>query len=695
MRDFFPFQQATRGNEESLAEMKRRVFLTFLTFLCAVTGLFAQDTGSAASKPPDKAAAYYHFSMGHLYSELASNYGNRGEYFNKAIEHYRQAIKADPTSTLLVEELADIYIQGGKIRDAVVETEEGLKQNPNDLNLRRLLGRLYTRLIGDTQQNRVNEEMLKRAIEQYAKIAEKDPKDTTTWVMLGRLQKVAQNSSESERAYKKALENDPDNEEALTGLAMVYADVGDTKSASELLKKVTDKNPSVRTLAALAATYEQLRDHASAAATLRKAIEMAPQNAEIKRGLAQNLFLSEKYDEALEIFEKLVGEDNRDAASWLRISQIQRQKRQWDKAREASKKAVEIDPGNVEIRYNEIGLLEAEGKPQEAIETLKGLLGASTRRNYSAGEKANRVILLERLGYLYRSAEQYDNAVDAFRQMLQLDEEQGPRASVHIIETYRLAREIPKAFEEAKAALQKHSKDRNVQAMYSYIAADSGKSAEAERVAKDLVKEKKDREAWLTLAQVYERTKNHGEMGKALDEAEKLSEDKEEKEGIYFMRGAMYEKMKKHDQAEAEFRKVLASNPNSSSALNYLGYMLADRNVRLTEAYDLIRKALDLDPQNGAYLDSLGWVYFRMNKLEEAADYLARAIEKTSRDPTVHDHLGDVFLQQGKLKEAISQWERSVKEWESTPASEHDPNEVAKVQKKLEKARVRLAKETK
>jgi tetratricopeptide (TPR) repeat protein len=681
------------GDEGKSAEMKRRIIHTFCVLLWVVPALMAQDT--ATPKTVDKAAAYYHFSMGHLYSELASQYGNRGEYFKKAIDHYRQAIKADPNSSLLVEELADLYIQGGRIRDAVLETEEGLKQNPNDLNLRRLLGRLYTRLIGDTQQNRINEEMLKRAIEQYAKITEKEPKDTASWVVLGRLHKVAQNSPESEKAYKKALENDPDSEEALTGLAMVYADVGDTKSASELLKKVTDKNPSVRTLAALAATYEQLRDHASAAATLRKALEMAPQNAEIKRGLAQNLFLSEKYDEALELFEKLAGEDGKDALSWLRISQIYRQKRDWNKAREASAKAVEIDPGNIEIRYNEIGLLEAEGKSQEAIDTLRGLLAVSSRKNYSAGEKANRVTLLERLGYLYRGVEQYSHALDAFRQMAQLDEEQSARASVHIIETHRLAREVAKAYEEAKAAVQKHPKDRNLLAMYGYVAADAGKSAEAERVARDLVKDNKDREAWLTLAQVYERTKNFSEMGKALDEAEKLSGDKEEKEGVYFMRGAMYEKMKKHDLAEAEFRKVLASNPNNSSASNYLGYMLADRNVRLAEAYDLIRKAVDLDPQNGAYLDSLGWVYFRMNKLTEAEEYLKRALEKTSRDPTVHDHLGDVYMQQGRLKDAISQWERSVKEWESVPASEHDPNELAKVQKKLERARVRLAKESK
>ena len=78
-----------------------------------------------------------------------------------------------------------------------------------------------------------------------------------------------------------------------------------------------------------------------------------------------------------------------------------------------------------------------------------------------------------------------------------------------------------------------------------------------------------------------------------------------------FRRGAMYERMKNFPAAEAEFRKVLAVNPDNDNALNYLGYMLADRNIRLDEARDMILKALSREPNSGAYLDSLGWVYFR------------------------------------------------------------------------------------
>src|SRR5260370_7279042 len=105
--------------------------------------------------------------------------------------------------------------------------------------------------------------------------------------------------------------------------------------------------------------------------------------------------------------------------------------------------------------------------------------------------------------------------------------------------------------------------------------------------------------------------------------------------------------------------------------------MLADRNVRLEEAQELIRKALEIDPDNGAYLDSLGWVYFRLNKLDEAERNLRQSIERINGDPTVYDHLGDVYLKQGKLKDAIAQWQLSLKEWEKSPQSTTDPAQLA------------------
>ncbi len=223
--------------------------------------------------------------------------------------------------------------------------------------------------------------------------------------------------------------------------------------------------------------------------------------------------------------------------------------------------------------------------------------------------------------------------------------------------------------------------------------ADLGKVDEASAEVKSLLGGDNDRETYITLAQIYEKGKRFADMGRALDEADKLAKADDDRETIWFMRGAMYEQMKEYPAAETEFRKVLKLNPDNASALNYLGYMLADHNERLDEAFKLVSKALEFEPDNGAYLDSLGWVYYRQGKLDEAVQYLQRSLEKTSRDPTIHEHLGDVYLKQNRLKDAISHWERALREWSSNPPADRDPKGIAEVQKKLESAKVRLAKE--
>jgi tetratricopeptide (TPR) repeat protein len=138
---------------------------------------------------------------------------------------------------------------------------------------------------------------------------------------------------------------------------------------------------------------------------------------------------------------------------------------------------------------------------------------------------------------------------------------------------------------------------------------------------------------------------------------------------------------------------VLSTEPQNAMALNYLGYMLADRGVKLDEALTLIKKAVALDPANGAYLDSLGWAYFKIGKYDQAEDNLSRASQHMGADPTVQDHLGDLYQKTGRLKLAAVHWERALTEWNKTVAAEVDSDDVAKVQKKLESAKVKLARE--
>jgi tetratricopeptide (TPR) repeat protein len=656
---------------------------------------FAQAPAETANAlDNNKAGAYYNFAMGRLYSELAGAYTNRNDYVSKAIQHYQEALKLDPSASIIFDELTDLYIQSNRLRDAVAQAEDMLKQNPDNLDARRMLGRIYYRMAVDSQAGKINDDYLKLAIEQYQKVTAKDAKDAESWVILGRLHGFENNSVDAEKAYNAAIEADPGNEDALTGLAMLYSDLGDTRRAIEKLKAVTDKSPSERTLALLARAYRDVHDYKSAAEALQRAVALAPDDTRLTGELAEDLFLSNQLDEALHLYQQLADDDPHNPLLPLRISEIYRVKRDFAKAHESLNQAKSLDPESLDVRIDEINLLEAEGKPNEAIASLKGLLDQTARKTYSPADAANRATLLDRFGVFYRNTGQYTQAVEAFRQIAPLEAQSAPRAAVQIIETYRLAKDFESARKEADAAVKKYPNDRMVQLTHASLLADLGKVDEAAAEVRALMKGPDDRDLELELAQIYEKGKRYADMGPLLDQAEKLSTSDDDKAGVHFMRGAMYERMKKYDGAEAEFRKVLELDPENAGAMNYLGYMLADRDVRLEEAYQLIKKAVDLDPENGAYLDSLGWVYYRQGKLNEAEGLLVQALDHIGQDPTVHDHLGDVYFKLGKTKDAITQWQASLKEFQAGSQSDSDPEEITSVGKKLESARVRLAKET-
>jgi tetratricopeptide (TPR) repeat protein len=660
----------------------------------AAAVILGASTFAAQAQTVDHASAYYHYSLGHMYADLASINGSP-DYIKKAIENYKLAIKEDPQTPMLGEELSELYIQTGRLREAQSDAEDALKANPNDINAHRMLGRIFTRQIGDSQEHRIDEAMLKKSIEEYKKITELDPKDVDSWLMLGRLYKVATSSVEAQNAYKKALEVDPDNEDALTGLAMVYADLGDSTAAADLLKKLAAKNPTPRSLQALAAAYEQMKEYALAAETLKRTLDLNPPNAaEIKRFMAADYRRAQMFKEALQVYQDLVKDEPSDAESYLRMSNIYTQLRDFAKAREAEDKARAIEPNNLDVRYNEVSILESEGKTTEALARLKEILDTTAKKNYSKEEKGNRIELLDRLWTLYRMNDQTEPAVETLRQIAEMDHERDSAVEALIIDTYRIGKDLTKARTEADMAVKRWPEDRTLRVAHATVLGDMGQTDAAAAELRKLLDGKNDREIYLDLAAyVYDRVRKFDEEGKALDAADKLSASKEDKEAVWFQRGAMYEKMKKVDLAEAEFRKILEINPESSATMNYLGYMLADRSVKLPEALALITKALDKEPNNGAYLDSLGWVYFKMNRLQEAEENLRQALIRTPRDGTVHDHMGDVLLKESKVREAIAQWQLSLQEFEKASPADVEPGDVAKVKSKLEAARVRLAKE--
>ena len=623
----------------------------------------------------------------------------RTEFTTKAVEEYKAALKTDPSSLYLASTLAELYARSGNIREAIVEAQDVISNDPNNLDARRLLGRIYLRSIGDLQGGTQNETetILHLAIEQYEQIVRLDPASIEDHLLLGRLYRLNNETARAEAEFRTAVKLQPSSEDAVTTLALLYNEEGDSTRALEVLQSVPEAERSPRIDSVLGYTYEQRKDHAHAIEAYRKAVDLDKDNLDAVRGLAQNLLDDNQTAAALEQYKAIAEADPQDVQTLLHISEIYRREGQFEKALDTLSKAQSIAPDSMEVEYNHAVIQESLGKYDEALKQLEELLARTDKSNgvYSTQERTNRAIFLERLGTVYRDQSNTKLAVDTFRRMIALGDDSIARGYQQIIECYRDAKDWPAATAAAREAVAKLPNNRELQMVLAGQEADSGNADAAIAHVKALIKgtPADDREVWITLAQMYSRLRRYPDAEKALAKALELSTKQEEKDYANFIAGSIYERQKKYDEAESYFRKVIASDSQNANALNYLGYMLADRGTRLEESLSLIRRAVALDPQNGAYLDSLGWVHFKMGKYDLAEAALRKAVDRLDNDPTVHEHLGDVYQKTNRLKLAVAQWERSLQEWKNTIPAEVEASDVAKVQKKLDGAKVKLAKQ--
>jgi tetratricopeptide (TPR) repeat protein len=304
-------------------------------------------------------------------------------------------------------------------------------------------------------------------------------------------------------------------------------------------------------------------------------------------------------------------------------------------------------------------------------------------------------ILYEQLGHAYREQQNYSAAIKTYQDMALLGPEPQKRAQMLLIDTYRENRDLDRALAETKKLLNASPNDPSITVALAMLYAEKSDADTATKLLTGLLHGNgSDQEIYLNIAQAQERGKKYAEAEESAAKAEALSVDDESKQSAWFLQGAIYERQKKFDLAEQEFRKVLDVNPNSASVLNYYGYMLADRGVRLAEATGMIQKAVAQEPSNSAYLDSLGWAYYKQNKLSEAEEALRKAVEREGHDPTILGHLGDIYAKMGQTDRAAQYWERALTEWQRAVPADYEADRVNELDAQLKNLKRRTAQKT-
>ena len=300
------------------------------------------------------------------------------------------------------------------------------------------------------------------------------------------------------------------------------------------------------------------------------------------------------------------------------------------KAVQAFERVVNQNPNNPTARLQLAQAYAANKDTKSAIATLQEI-----------AEEAPGV--LPALGQLQYSAGFFAEAADTYTRVLETQPNSARVKAQRILSLYE-AKMYPQAVTAAVNAQRQHPDEPSfprLQASALYKSGDSGRAIEV--LETSLTKFPRDAQSQLALADLY------SEAGRSPD-------------------------------AEKILRQMIALDPKNANALNYLGYLLAQQSRNLEEAIGLVSRALQVDPDNGAFLDSLGWAHFQRGDFGEAEKFLGRAAELMPDNSEILDHLGDLYAARGRLQDAITAWSRALK-------GNGDSIDPAAVQRKIDNAR--------
>src|SRR5277367_4944104 len=676
----------------------------------------SKSSASTAANPGEQGArgeVYYYFTMGHV-DEQQYELTGRAELATQAIEAYKKALELAPGSPVIQERLAEIYAKSQRMREAVEQAQAALKSDPSNVDAHRLLARIYVRELGDLGAGEVQKETLEKAIAQFQEILKIQPDDVYSALWLARLYRFENKHTEAEAVLRGLLARDASNGPALEQLSQLLMDEGRSQEAVKLLSDTAGESSSPEVYDLLGDAYSQAKDYAKAEDAYRKAVEEDPDDPGHLHGLAQALMAEDKYADALEQFKRLTEIEPSTSENFLRMAQLYRRLGKFDQAEASLLRAKQLAPGSLEVLYNEALLYEDQGRYDDAVKVLSdaiaGMRSQSSSARNSGGAAAGNdaenpagtesspnalAILYEQLGHAYREEENYSAAIQTYQEMAKLGPDAQKRAEMLLIDTYRESRDLDRAIAETKKALEASPNDPSLTVTLAMLYGEKSDADAATKLLDGLLRgNDSDQEIYLNLAQVQERSRKYAEAEQSAQKAEQMARGNDDKETAWFMLGAIYERQKKFDQAEQEFRKALEVNPGNASVLNYYGYMLADRGVRLEEATAMIKQAVTQEPSNGAYLDSLGWAYYKQNKLTEAEENLRKANERQKHDPTILGHLGDVYAKLGESDQAVIYWQRALAEWQKAVPADYETDKVNELDAQLKNLKRRTAQKT-
>ena len=502
------------------------------------------------------------------------------------------------------------------------------------------------------------------------------------------------NTLEAISHYRKALQADPTDIEACRDLAGIYYEQALFKDAASLLQSFSSRralDPMMSLL--LGKVYARTGQHQEAEEILTRIVARYPQNLEVADTLARLLEYQERTDEAIEIYRMVretsapsaylqrrlgglhvqeeeyraaIGEleigvrlDPRDRRGLLLLARAYDGAGRFEEALRSFEGVLAIDADNLEARLRKAHLLQREGRLDDAREDL-GTLIARAGADSRLTEHETRIVSLahSQIGLIDLEERDYAAAARAFRRALDVSPEPGPELFLLLGRSTLEEGRPDEAHGVIQEAARRYPSNLELQILEGELLYALGNVARAQQFYASLLQDHgASPETYVKISEALLRRERFEDAEVFLEEATKVHPRADE---LYFARGAANERMGRIVAAEQFLVKSIHLNPENAMALNYLGYMLADRGVKLRASIRYVERALALDPGNPAYLDSLGWAQYKLAMYKPAEKNLRAAAHQDRADPAIREHLGDLFAATGRVEEAIREWKYAL-----------------------------------
>ncbi|MBN1570515.1 MAG: tetratricopeptide repeat protein [Acidobacteria bacterium] len=622
------------------------------------------DEELAEKVEPNRAASYYHFS-------LAKWIDDRGN-FAKAISEMETALQYNPDSPAIHLEMAELLEKSGSYEEAIEHAKKAAQLAPQSPDPHWFLASIYFR---PQLRGRTPTEGILKAVQELERLRELSPEDERVYYALGGAYFEIDEPEKAIQAFEKFQSLSAGIDNGYREIAKYYDRNGDYEKAAEYLAKGLKIQPdSIESLNMMGGVLAKLSKNREAIPIYKKLRELTGGHQAVSRQLASVLIEAGEFDEAHEILNELLKTNPGDPAYKILVGRAQMGMRKYPEAIETLQSVAASNPAvSVEAQFYLGRAYEDNSNYAEAVKVFSRLLEKTAAGSEEAD--ANRHVFQQHLAANYMELHEFENAIAIYKDLAKED----PKTGYQLLHAYRVSRQFEKGITFGRIQYEKDPDNIPIAIGYARILADAGKPREGIEILTALLQSHPDEiDVYVALSQLYLQDKRYADAERLLLRAESTSfKNALDTERIRFMRAEVYEKQKDFDRAESVLKEILKENPNNAVALNYIGYMLADRGVRLEEALQYVKEALAIDPRNGAYLDSIGWAFFKLNDMQNAEKYLLEADQIVKNDPTIVEHLGDLYFKIGDLEKAQSYWMRSI----SIGTIEED---IQKVRRKLE-----------